>query len=189
MSGFELPAVRLEVIHMNEAPINPQIELGRANRSGVFGRLVAAFVLLSLSCAACGNLPKNGFSSDVTSDGITYVGEYKDGKPNGHGTISLDGDVYIGQFKDGVPNGEGVLRFSDGRKYVGQWKNADYNGQGTFTYASGEQYVGQWANSERSGWGELFAADGTVMLAGYWVDDFYWGLIPPMDLWASAALS
>ncbi|MCL1911952.1 MAG: hypothetical protein FWG13_07085, partial [Leptospirales bacterium] len=31
-----------------------------------------------------------------------YAGEYKDGKPNGEGTLTWpDGDKYIGQFQNG----------------------------------------------------------------------------------------
>jgi len=32
---------------------------------------------------------------------IKYVGEYKDGERNGHGTFtSFEGDKYVGEFKD-----------------------------------------------------------------------------------------
>jgi len=53
-----------------------------------------------------------------------YVGEYKDGKRNGQGTITWsDGKNYVGEFKDGKFNGHGKLTWSDGKKYVGEWKN------------------------------------------------------------------
>jgi len=44
-----------------------------------------------------------------------YVGEYKDGKRNGQGTITWsDGKNYVGEFKDGKFNGHGKLTWSDG---------------------------------------------------------------------------
>ena len=31
--------------------------------------------------------------------------------------------IYIGEFKDGKFNGHGKLTWSDGKKYVGEWKD------------------------------------------------------------------
>lgn len=42
-------------------------------------------------------------------DGRKYVGEFKDGKPDGRGTNVLpDGSKYVGEFKDGKGNGQGT---------------------------------------------------------------------------------
>ena len=74
-----------------------------------------------------------------------YVGEYKDGKRNGQGTVTWsDGKNYIGEFKDGKFNGHGKLTWSDGKKYVGEYKDGKQHGQGTKTYSDGEKYVGEW---------------------------------------------
>ena len=60
---------------------------------------------------------------DDDNDG-KYVGEFKDGKPNGQGTLTLsDGTKYVGEFKDGLENGQGTLTSYDGSKYVGEFKN------------------------------------------------------------------
>ena len=61
-----------------------------------------------------------------------YVGEYKDGKRNGQGTVTWsDGKNYVGEFKDGKFNGHGKLTWSDGRKYVGEYKDGKtWNGTG-----------------------------------------------------------
>ena len=45
----------------------------------------------------------------ILPDGVNYVGESKNGVPNGQGTITLsDGGNYIGEFKNGKPNGQGT---------------------------------------------------------------------------------
>ena len=42
-----------------------------------------------------------------------------------------DGSIYVGQTKDGKPNGQGTYTWPDGRKYVGQFNDGKVNGQGT----------------------------------------------------------
>ena len=40
-----------------------------------------------------------------------------------------DGYKYVGEFKDGEENGHGTYTYPDGRKYVGEWKNGEkWNG-------------------------------------------------------------
>ena len=78
-----------------------------------------------------------------------YVGEYKDGKRNGQGTVTWsDGKNYVGEFKDGKFNGHGKLTWSDGKKYVGEWKNGKRNGQGTQTWLDGRKYVGKYKDGK-----------------------------------------
>jgi hypothetical protein len=78
-----------------------------------------------------------------------YVGEYKDGKRNGQGTITWsDGKNYVGEFKDGKFNGHGKLTWSDGKKYVGEWKNGRRDGQGTQTWLDGRKYVGEYKDGK-----------------------------------------
>ena len=56
----------------------------------------------------------------ILPDGGNYVGETKNGKPNGQGTITLsDGGNYVGEFKNGKPNGQGTMTLPDGTKYIG----------------------------------------------------------------------
>ncbi len=53
-----------------------------------------------------------------------YVGEVKDGKRNGIGTLTLpDGEMYEGEFKDGEYNGRGTLTLPDGETYEGEFKD------------------------------------------------------------------
>ena len=98
--------------------------------------LLFCIVLLS-SCA----------TSPIYVDGGQYIGEFKDGKPNGQGTLTwVNGDQYVGEFKDGKYNGQGTLTSVNG-KYVGEWKDSKFNGQGTLTHADGLRDTGVWKNS------------------------------------------
>ena len=82
-------------------------------------------------------------------DGTKYVGEWKDGIPNGQGTLTyLDGRKYIGEFKDGIPNGQGSFTYLDEGKYVGEFKNDKAHGQGTFTFPDGFSLKGIWEKNE-----------------------------------------
>ena len=50
---------------------------------------------------------------------------------------------YIGEIKNGKPNGTGVLSSTFG-KYFGELKNGMQHGQGTYTYKSGRKRVGEF---------------------------------------------
>ena len=74
-----------------------------------------------------------------------YVGEIKNGRPNGQGTVTRnDGKTYVGEFRTGRLNGQGTVTWSDGRKNVGEWKNGKewnikkYNKKG--------KIIGKWVN-------------------------------------------
>jgi hypothetical protein len=79
----------------------------------------------------------------------------------------------VGEFKDDKRNGQGTVTFSSGEKYVGEWKNDKRNGQGTNTWAQGNylgEYVGEWKEDLRHGEGTHTFANGTVE-KGLWKDD------------------
>lgn len=58
----------------------------------------------------------NCFGTRILSDGSKYVGEFRDGKPNGQGTYtSANGDNYFGEYRDGMRNGQGIEYAADGR--------------------------------------------------------------------------
>ena len=75
-----------------------------------------------------------------------YVGEIKNGKPNGLGTITYpDGFKYLGKYNDGkLKNVWKIFTFPNGRKYVGEWKDGKRNGQGTITTTDRGKFVGEW---------------------------------------------
>ncbi len=55
-------------------------------------------------------------------DGTRYVGEFKDGYPNGQGRCEFaNGDLYEGEWKMHAPDGKGVLTFASGRKHAAIW--------------------------------------------------------------------
>ena len=62
--------------------------------------------------------------------------------------IRPDGENYVGEFKNGKFNGHGKLTWSDGKKYVGEWKNGKRNGQGTQTWLDGRKYVGEYKDGK-----------------------------------------
>jgi len=51
--------------------------------------------------------------------------------------------IYVGEIKNGKPNGTGVLSSTSG-KYSGEVKNGMKHGQGTYTYKSGRKRVGEF---------------------------------------------
>ena len=56
-----------------------------------------------------------------------YIGEFKNGKRDGKGKITLyDGEVYEGNWKDDMKHGAGVLTTADGKKYEGEWLEDKY---------------------------------------------------------------
>jgi len=62
-------------------------------------------------------------------NGATYIGEMKDGEPNGSGTMKLtDGLKLVGQFKDGNIDGHGKMIYPDGRVEEGLWKDGKFIG-------------------------------------------------------------
>ena len=69
---------------------------------------------------------------------------------NGTGTFEFSGDshvpdgVYVGEWKNGRMNGKGTMTYTNGAKYVGDWDNNMKHGNGTMTYANGDKYVGDW---------------------------------------------
>ena len=89
-------------------------------------------------------------------DDDKYVGEFKDGLPNGQGAMtSGDGKrQYVGEFKDGKPSGQGTSTYAEGGlQYVGEFKDGKPNGQGTETYKNVSKYVGELKDGARDGQG------------------------------------
>ena len=99
-------------------------------------------------------------SGDEKNDS-KYVGEIKNGVPNGQGTLtSPEGSKYVGQFKDGKPNGQGTTILANGDKYVGGFKDNKRSGQGTYSYNDGRIHVGEWKDNKKNGRGRLTKPNG-----------------------------
>ena len=95
-----------------------------------------------------------------------YVGEIKNGEPNGQGKMSTpDGEKVEGEWKDGVLHGKGTRTFPVGLKYVGEYKNGIRHGQGTQIHPYGWKYVGGWRDGRQHGQGTTTWSKGD--LKGY----------------------
>lgn len=92
-------------------------------------------------------------------NGDKYQGSFKDGRPNGLGTMT-----YIGS----LPGSQQMTEF-DEAKYEGAWKAGKREGYGVLTWADGTEFRGIWKGDLR--WdGELVMANGTVY-RGVFSDD------------------
>ena len=82
-------------------------------------------------------------------NGGTYFGEFRDGKPNGLGTLTYrHHGAYVGEFRDSWPSGRGTYTYPDGRRYVGEWRNGDFNGRGVRAYPDGRKEEGEWSGGK-----------------------------------------
>lgn len=70
---------------------------------------------------------------------------------NGQGTFIYYGGKYVGQWKDGKRNGHGTFTtfFPNGGNYVGRWKDDKANGPGTYWTLDGEKYFVKRKNIEK----------------------------------------
>ncbi|MEO6758305.1 MAG: caspase family protein, partial [Saprospiraceae bacterium] len=57
-----------------------------------------------------------------------------------------DGSRWIGEFKDGYPNGRGTCHYANGDRYEGEWANNAPYGEGVMYFASGRVYGAVWIN-------------------------------------------
>ena len=89
-------------------------------------------------------------------DGTTYVGEMKDNRRHGQGTLTFrNGSTYQGEFVDGIEHGYGVSTTSStagGRQKKGKAGHIK----------RGEVYKGQFQQGKRHGEGQLISAAGDV---------------------------
>lgn len=144
-------------------------------RSVTVKKLIFLFVI-------CGLLTNCTVAKNETltyPDGKKYVGQVKDGKANGKGTmIYSSGGTYVGQWLDDKAHGQGVYTWPNGKKnksYVGQFKNNNFNGQGTMTYSNGDKYEGQWQDDKRHGQGTMYDSKGKAYQKGTFQNDNYIG--------------
>ena len=95
-------------------------------------------------------------------------GEYKEGKKNGQGKLTLhDGSVYIGSFINNKIEGEGVYKWSNQQEYKGTFKNNKMDGEGVFTWPDGRVYKGHYNNDKKNGYGEFTWPNGKIY-KGFW---------------------
>ena len=130
-------------------------------------KIIIQFLLI-LSLAGC-------------ADKGIYVGEKKDGKRHGQGTLTFsDGSKYKGEFKEGERTGQVTLTKPNGDKYLGEWKDGKQDGNGTYTWSDGGKYVGAWKDGYKTGKGTITTSFGFNFkynvhssLPNDWVNEFY----------------
>jgi hypothetical protein len=102
---------------------------------------------------------KNGYGSYDNSGGITYNGQWKDGKRNGEGVerfqrYETDITTYIGQWVDGKKHGNGKLITTKYNDTYRKWENDTYEGkwedgkfaEGKETQFDGSTYTGSFGS-------------------------------------------
>ena len=88
---------------------------------------------------------------------------------NGSAKFS-SGSEYIGEWRDGMPNGQGTYTWPNNRQYVGGYRDGKQHGQGIMTRPDGTKYVGEWKDNVVNGQGIMTRPDGSVLHSGMWVD-------------------
>lgn len=117
-----------------------------------------------------------------------YTGQFKNGKPEGEGTIRYEDYSYTGTFKNGVEDGRGVITYKNGQTERVQYEagtkltalprvdSAGYKplegqddecvlgncrtGYGTVQFPSGNKYTGNFVNRKRQGRGVFYFVNG-----------------------------
>ena len=104
----------------------------------------------------------------------TYVGEFRQGLPNGRGTRSYPGgDQYIGEERDGKKHGMGTYNYANGARYVGEYADDKANGQGTYTTKEGQRYVGAYRDGMRNGFGTYTFPNGEKYVGEFRNNDYH----------------
>ena len=62
------------------------------------------------------------FESGNEKKDSKYIGEIKNGKPNGIGVLSSTFGKYSGELKNGIQHGQGTYTYKSGRKEVGEFR-------------------------------------------------------------------
>jgi len=133
--------------------------------------IIVIHILLTLLLVGCADKgvyvgekkdgKRHGQGTLTFSDGSSYEGEYRNDKRHGQGTLTKpNGDKYVGEFKDGEMTGQGTYTHSDGSSYEGEWKDGKKHGYGTLTYLNGEKYYGEFKDGKRNGQGTLTKPNG-----------------------------
>ena len=111
---------------------------------------------------------KGTLNSIFDGMGYTYVGEFKRGKKNGRGNLSSKDNKYNydGAWKDDKKNGVGTL-FDYGDKYTGDFMDDKYCGNGTLCGKNGEIYECEFRDGKPNGFGRVTLVNGDVYTGAF----------------------
>lgn len=122
-----------------------------------------------------GRMVGKGTGKHIYKNGITYEGEFLNGKPHGKGKITYtSGSVYEGDFVENKCHGTGTIRYADGHTYTGEWKEGQITGTGKLVYKNGDTYEGEFLEGLRDGTGTCHYSNGAVY-TGQWTKNKFNG--------------
>lgn len=102
---------------------------------------------------------QNGYGVFISQDGRKYVGDWKNGLPNGSGLLLVQKQSgiakYVGSFKDDKRDGKGTILNPDGSIYIGEFRDDKMHGHGTIYYQDGTRYEGEFKADKLNGEGVL----------------------------------
>jgi hypothetical protein len=89
----------------------------------------------------------------VTREGLIYSGAWRDGRPDGDGTLQLpSGESYTGKFQAGFADGQGEFVDNTGERFKGAFHKGLREGRGRTRLPSGFSYSSAWmAGKEEPG--------------------------------------
>jgi hypothetical protein len=92
------------------------------------------------------------------NDKISYIGQIKNNKYHGKGTIYYNetGNLYKGKFNNGLKHGFGKLQFYNGDKYIGYFYNDEIQGKGKYISNNGFIYNGNFIINNLIGKGQIY---------------------------------
>lgn len=110
------------------------------------------------------------FLKDKFNGDFTYVGEIKNGKPNGRGVVLYTNNVakkYFGLFKDGEFSGRGTALYNDGRIVTGNWVNGKLNGTAAYLDKENRIQLCNFTNSILEGEAKCIDSSNTMLIEHY----------------------
>lgn len=124
----------------------------------------------------------NGYGTRVsgnpTNRGDRYRGQLRNGKSVGVGVYEFSDNPgnagvgalrYEGEHQGDSVGGLGVTYWRNGDRFAGEAQPGGVS-RGVLTFSNGQRYEGELRNGERNGIGIVWSADGTVAMAGRWVN-------------------
>ena len=110
----------------------------------------------------------NGYGKYKYANGNLYIGDFREGKPNGRGILyCANGNKYLGDWQDSWRQGRGKFIFKEGHEYTGGFYRNNFHGKGIMQYANGDRYDGNWRNNLPNGQGIYYFKTGKRYKGGF----------------------
>ena len=115
-------------------------------------------------------------SANATNAGDRYRGQLRNGQSAGVGVYEYGDNPgnagagalrYEGEHAADNTTGLGVTYWRNGDRFAGEARS-DGSARGVLTFSNGQRYEGELRNGNRNGFGIVWAADGSVAMAGRW---------------------